>query len=97
VYLLLALLWTLGYWLVAELIPNAFSFNIASETDPSMKGFNSFYFSIITLCTVGYGDITPVSKVARMLAGAEAMTGLLYVAVLIARLVAMASPKSRDD
>jgi hypothetical protein len=95
VYLLLGLLWTFAYWLVAELIPNAFSFNISSETDPSMKGFNSFYFSIITLCTVGYGDITPVSKVARMLAAAEAMTGLLYVAVLIARLVALASPKPR--
>jgi hypothetical protein len=43
------------------------------------------------LSTVGYGDITPVSKVARMLAALEAMTGLLYVAVLIARLVALYS------
>ena len=52
-------------------------------------------FSFITLSTVGYGDITPVSKVARMLAATEAMTGLLYVAVLIARLVGLYStPKS---
>ena len=52
-----------------------------------MDGFNGFYFSFITLSTVGYGDITPVSRIARWLAAMEAMTGLLYVAVLIARLV----------
>ena len=63
-----------------------------------MKGFNGLYFSFITLSTVGYGDITPVSKVARMLAAMEAITGLLYVAVLIARLVAIqATPKSNDS
>jgi hypothetical protein len=56
-----------------------------------MQGFNAFYFSFVTLSTVGYGDITPVSKVARMLAALEAMTGLLYVAVLIARLVSLYS------
>ncbi len=62
-----------------------------------MEGFNAFYFSFITLSTVGYGDITPVSKVARMLAATEAMTGLLYVAVLIARLVALYSSPKPDD
>ena len=56
-----------------------------------MNGFNGFYFSFITLSTVGYGDITPVSKVARMLAAMEAMTGLFYVAILIARLVSLYS------
>ena len=49
----------------------------------------AFYFSFITLSTVGYGDITPVSRIARWLAAMEAMTGQLYVAVLIARLVAL--------
>jgi len=49
------------------------------------------------MCTVGYGDITPVAKVARMLAAMEAITGLLYVAVLIARLVALQpTPKSNE-
>ena len=63
-----------------------------------MKGFNGLYFSLITLNTVGYGDISPVSRVARMLAAMEAMTGLLYVAVLISRLVAIhATPKSDDE
>ena len=94
-YLLLALLWTLAYWLVAELIPGAFAFNVSAAADKSIEGFNGLYFSLITLCTVGYGDITPVSGVARMLAAMEAMTGLLYIAVLIARLVALnVAPKS---
>ena len=99
-YLMLGLLWTVAYWLVAQVTPNAFSFNAATgtRTKETMAGFNAFYFSFITLSTVGYGDITPVSKIARWLAAAEAMTGLLYVTVLIARLVSLYSaPKSNDS
>ena len=89
-YLMLGLIWTMAYWLVYYLTPEAFAFN-TTGTKQTMEGFNAFYFSCITLSTVGYGDITPVSKVARMLAATEAMTGLLYVAVLIARLVGLYS------
>ncbi|HZE64002.1 MAG TPA: potassium channel family protein [Pyrinomonadaceae bacterium] len=94
-YLMLGLMWTLAYWLVDQLTPGgAFSFNTNAGTR-SINGFTGFYFSFITLSTVGYGDITPVSRIARWLAAMEAMTGLLYVAVLIARLVALYStPKS---
>jgi ion channel len=97
-YLMLGLMWTMAYWLVDQLTPGgAFSFN-TNAGPRSMNGFTGFYFSFVTLSTVGYGDITPVSKVARMLAAMEAMTGLLYVAVLIARLVALYStPKSNDS
>ena len=97
-YLMLGLMWTLAYWLVDQLTPGgAFSFNTNAGTR-SMDGFTGFYFSFITLSTVGYGDITPVSRIARWLAAMEAMTGLLYVTVLIARLVALySSPKSRDS
>jgi len=97
-YLMLGLMWTMAYWLVDQLTPGgAFSFNTNAGTR-SMNGFNGFYFSFITLSTVGYGDITPVSRIARWLAAMEAMTGLLYVAVLIARLVSLYSaPKSHDS
>ena len=96
-YLMLGLIWTMAYWLVDQLTPGgAFSFN-TNAGKQSMNGFNAFYFSFITLSTVGYGDITPLSRIARWLAALEAMTGLLYVAVLIARLVSLYStPKSND-
>src|SRR6266536_1961615 len=90
-YLMLGLIWTIAYWLVAQVTPTAFAFNTNTGTKESMEGFNAFYFSFITLSTVGYGDITPVSKVARTLAAMEAITGLFYVAVLISRLVALYS------
>ena len=97
-YLMLGLMWTMAYWLVDQLTPGgAFSFNTNTGTR-SMNGFTGFYFSFITLSTVGYGDITPVSRIARWLAAMEAMTGLLYVAVLIARLVSLYSaPRSAEQ
>ncbi len=52
-----------------------------------LAGFDAFYFSFVTLCTVGYGDITAALKVTRMLAITEAITGLFYMAVLVSRLV----------
>ena len=95
-YLMLGLTWTIAYWLVDQLTPGgAFSYNTNAGTH-SINGFTGFYFSFITLSTVGYGDITPVSRIARWLAAMEAMTGLLYVTVLIARLVSLYStPKSQ--
>jgi voltage-gated potassium channel len=96
-YLMLGLTWTVAYWLVDQVTPGgAFAFNTGGGTQ-SMNGFTGFYFSFITLSTVGYGDITPVSRVARWLAAIEAMTGLLYVAVLIARLVSLYSNAKSDD
>jgi hypothetical protein len=47
------------------------------------------YYSFVTLATVGYGDIIPVSSPARMLSVLEAIAGQLFLAVLIARLVGM--------
>ena len=86
-YLLLGWLWIPVYLLVARLDHSAFNMPPGSV----MNGFSAFYFSFITLCTVGYGDISPVSSVARMLAVVEAITGLFYMAVLVSRLVSMHS------
>ncbi len=95
-YLLLGLSWMPAYVLLTRLNPGAF--NVPSGA--VMDRFSAFYFSFMTLCTVGYGDLTPVSKVARMLAVLEAIAGLFYVAVLISRLVAIYSsppPAPRRD
>jgi len=93
-YLLLGLLWVPAYVIAAKLNPGAFNFASGPGARATMNGFNSFYFSFITLCTVGYGDITPASKGARMLAVMEAIAGLFYVAVFISRLVAVYSSTS---
>ena len=90
-YLMLGLLWIPAYLMVARLNPNAFVLTAGVDAGAPMDAFHSFYFSFITLCTVGYGDVTPVSKVARMLAVTEAIAGLFYVTVLISRLVAVYS------
>jgi hypothetical protein len=90
-YVLLGLLWVRCYLMVAQLNPGAFNLSSSPGAKPIMNGFNAFYFSFITLCTVGYGDVTPVSKGARMLAVMEAIAGLFYVTVLISRLVAIYS------
>jgi voltage-gated potassium channel Kch len=88
VYLLLALMWAFAYKLVVLSDPEAFSFP-ASAVDPQHLLLRLKYFSTVTLTTVGYGDITPVSPVARSLASLEALTGQLFPAILLARLVSM--------
>jgi hypothetical protein len=90
-YLTLGLLWSFAYILVARLVPGSFVFSAGPDTSHAMKGFTALYFSFITLCTVGYGEIVPVAGAARMLAILEAMCGTFYMALLIARLVAMYS------
>ena len=91
VYLIFGLLWGLAYTLVAQENPNAFAFSIHPGMAATMSGFTAIYFSFTTLMTVGYGDITPVADVARMLAILEAMTGTLFVGIMIARLVSLYS------
>jgi hypothetical protein len=90
-YLMLGLLWTFAYALVARLIPHSFAFPVGSDTDTELAGFKALYFSFCTLTTVGYGDIVPLSNAARMLAMTEATTGMFFATILIARLVALYS------
>ncbi|MCX6877335.1 MAG: ion channel [Verrucomicrobia bacterium] len=92
IYFMIGLLWIFAYMLVGTLSPGAFSFVNDPDGERGMSSFNAFYFSFTTLSTVGFGDITPVSKVARTLATMEATTGMFYMAVMISRLVSLYSP-----
>ncbi len=93
-YLLLGLLWGFAYELTAVLNPQSFVFTIGANR--SMIGFEALYFSFGTL-TNYYGDIIPVSNAARMLAMMEATIGMFYIAVLIARLVALYASRATPD
>lgn len=91
VYLLLGFTWASIYSAVDRLNPDAFAQPAEAADDPARRESSGefIYFSFVTLTTLGYGDITPVSPAARTFAWLEAVVGQLFLAVLIARLVAL--------
>lgn len=94
-YILIGTLWMMFYIPVYSLNPESFSFNVAPVEGQSTSALFT-YFSYVTLTTLGYGDISPVSEVARALAVLEALTGTLFLAVLISRLVGSYSNKNPE-
>lgn len=88
-FLLVALLFAFVYQLVDRNVPGSFVCSVGSQPNREMKGMFAVYFSLVTLCTVGFGDIIPATDVARMCAMIEGATGVFFVAVLISRLVSL--------
>jgi len=95
IYLLLGNIWAHIYMLVHLVDPASFDIPAALETvkiDTEVRTieFNTWiYYSFVTLSTLGYGDITPVSGTARTLSWIEAVFGQLYIAMMIARVVGL--------
>lgn len=85
-YLLMGLAWASAYQLVALLQPGAI--NIGTGTESALVQ-NYTYYSFVVLTTLGFGDITPVSGLARGLTWIEAVAGQLFIATVIARLIGM--------
>jgi hypothetical protein len=88
VYLLLALLFGALTQFFGAIIPDY----LHGASDPP-NASESLYFSVITLATVGYGDIVPASALARALAVAEALIGQLYLVSVVAAVVSRFRPK----
>jgi small-conductance mechanosensitive channel len=84
VYLIIGLVWGFAYGLLDSLQPESFSI-------PEGKLENSrllfLYYSFVSLTTLGYGDVTPMTAPASFLSLIEAIVGQMYVAILVARLV----------
>ena len=101
VYLLIGILFAMGLILMVEFDYAAFT--KAGETvsrfgaNPDGYAKDLIYYSFVTLTTLGYGDITPRSDFAQMLAVAEALIGQLYLTVFLARLVASFVASGRQD
>jgi hypothetical protein len=87
VYLFMGLAWGLGYALVETIHPGSFYLGSAHGADGAVRGFDFFYASFVTLTTLGYGDFTPVTSVAKSMAILQAVSGVLYLAFLVGRLV----------
>ena len=89
-YLLLGLAWALAYDMIYAARPESFAITPVTVQQLHGPGEDRHlfgYYSFVTLTTVGYGDITPISAPARTLSWFEAMTGQLYLTVLIAGLI----------
>jgi predicted permease len=83
IYLLLGFLWAAIYLAIDAFSPGS----IRMGGDPAARQTELLYFSLITLSTVGYGDIVPLSGTARILTALEGVTGVLYIATTVALLV----------
>jgi len=91
VYLLLGVTWGFLYIVLYYTQGHAFSFGGSPGSEPAQHEVFPvlIYFSLSTLSTVGFGDITPVTLQARYAAIAEGITGQFYLAILVARLVGL--------
>lgn len=85
IYLLLVITWAVFYEFLELLNPGSF---VGITSDPDGSRFDEFvYFSMVTITTLGYGDISPDTLVAGFWAGMEALVGVFYIAILVASLV----------
>jgi len=91
VYLMLGILWASIYGLINEVVPGSiFTGNLIEE---HLTSNEIIYFSFTTLTTLGYGDITLMTPVGRIMSVLEALIGQLFIAFMVARLIAIYSFK----
>ena len=84
IYLMLALIWAIFYMLIDLFLgPNLSNLNAENAF------WEYLYFSFVTLTTLGYGDISPLTPASRVLAGFEAVVGQFYLTILVAALVGL--------
>ena len=93
VYLLVGIWFADVYALFEFLAPGSFNGDIAATVSAGGEGGGRIhstrftYYSLVTLTTLGYGDITPASTLARSFSAVEAIIGPVFLAVFIGRLV----------
>jgi Ion channel len=93
IYLLLGLQWFALYSVIDVLSPGSIQHNTSAAAD---RHAELLYFSLVTLSTIGYGDVVPVQGEVRMLAALEGIAGVLYIAITVALLVSAYRPRSNS-
>ncbi|MFV0576963.1 MAG: potassium channel family protein [Vibrio sp.] len=84
-FLLLGLMWTVAYLIILEFIPEAFT---GVEALPWGENFSHMaYFSFVTLTTLGYGDVSPITPFSEVIVYLEAIAGVFYMAIVVSSLV----------
>ncbi|MEM9071968.1 MAG: potassium channel family protein [Myxococcota bacterium] len=93
VYLLAGIAWAFLFAFIHTFVPESFDLTRGSGDEFG----DLLYFSLVTLATIGYGDIVPLSKFARMAAVLEALFGQVFLAILVARLVTSVRGTKHDE
>jgi len=91
-YLLLGLSWAAVYMLILYFAPDSISGISRNKWTDNFSDMT--YFSFVTITTLGYGDILPITKIVRVLAYLEAITGVFFMAIVVASLIGSAHRKS---
>lgn len=89
VYILLGLTWATLYEIIHLLYPGSFDISPIQNLDNLINWSDFLYYSFTTLTTLGYGEIVPVTSQARSLAILESITGVIFIAVMVARVIGM--------
>jgi hypothetical protein len=84
-YLLLGLIWSIFYTILLEFSPDAMRGIDAGLWYDNLPA--TTYFSFVTLTTLGYGDISPATPIAEVIVILEAVTGMFYLAIIVASLI----------
>lgn len=94
-YLFLGLAWSMSYLMIETFQPGSFRISeLLCTPGEQSRSYVLIYYSFVTLTTVGYGDVTPISPTTRTLAWIEALTGQFYLAIIVAGLVSMLATKT---
>ena len=102
VYLLIGFAWAIAYGFIEVLLQGSFRIDGTVMSHPDLLGQYSFlndnltYYSFVTLTTLGYGDIIPMTGPAKLSSALEAVVGQLYIALLVARLVGLQISQSME-
>ncbi|MGL5006563.1 MAG: ion channel [Plesiomonas sp.] len=93
-FLIIGIQWAIIYLFCESVAPNSFS-GLQAEDNTAMF-VNAIYFSFISLTSVGFGDVLPLSSMAKIIVAIEGVTGLFYMAVVVSTLVSSVQLRPED-